>query len=72
MMLEELVALRCVCSHAVSVVLRDAGEQMCTVVFFDDELASSTHGEQIRECPSCGERLGLNRLLPRGCQKRQG
>lgn len=64
-MLEELVALRCVCSYAVAVVLRDAGEGMCTIGFFDDEATSETCGERVRECPSCSERLGLHRLLSR-------
>ena len=64
-MLEELVALRCVCSHAISVVLRDLGESMCSITFFDDEPTSETCRERVRECPSCGERLGLHRLLPR-------
>jgi hypothetical protein len=64
-MLEELLALRCVCSYAISVMLRGAGESICTIVFFDDEAASEICRERVRECPSCGERLGLHRLLPR-------
>jgi hypothetical protein len=69
MMLEELVALRCLCSYGISVVLRGSGEGMCTIVFFDNEPASETSGERVRECPSCGERLGLHRLLPRSFQE---
>jgi hypothetical protein len=69
MMLEELVALRCLCSYAISVVLRGAGEGICTIVFFDDGPTSETRGERVRECPSCGERLGLHRLLPRSLQE---
>lgn len=68
MMQEELVALRCVCTYAISVVLQTAGEDICYIVFFDDEPTSGTHGERVRECPSCGERLGLHRLLPRNSQ----
>ena len=63
-MLEELVALRCACSYAIAVVLQDAGESMCKIGFFD-EPTSETCGEQVRECPSCSERLGLHRLLSR-------
>ena len=65
MMLEELVALSCVCSHAISVVLRGAGEDICTITFFDDEPESESRGGQVRECPSCGERLGFHRLMGR-------
>jgi hypothetical protein len=64
-MLEELVALRCLCSYAIAVVLLDAGEQLCTITFYDGEPTSKTYDERVRECPSCGERLGLHRLLPR-------
>ena len=64
-MLEELVAMRCLCSYAISVELVGAGEQLCTIVFFDDEPMSETCRQRVRECPSCGERIGLHRLLPR-------
>ncbi len=64
-MFEELVARRCVCSHAITVLLLDAGEQLCTIAFFDGESTSDSYDERVRECPACGERLGLHRLLPR-------
>ena len=63
-MLEELVALRCLCSYSIGVVLLDAGEQLCIITFFDGEPTSQTYDERVRECPSCGERLELHRLLP--------
>lgn len=63
-MLEELVAMRCLCSYAISVALVEAGDQLCTIIYFDGEPMSETYDERLRECPSCSERLGLHRLLP--------
>jgi hypothetical protein len=68
-MLEELVEMRCLCSYAISVALLNAGEQLCTITFFDGEPMSVTYDELVRECPSCRERLGLHRLLPRSRQQ---
>jgi hypothetical protein len=68
-MLEQLVALRCLCSYAICVVLLDAGEQLCIITFFDGEPTSETYDERVSECPSCGERLELHRLLPRSLQE---
>jgi hypothetical protein len=64
-MLGELVEMRCLCSYPISVVLLGAGEQLSTITFFDGEPMSETYDERVRECPSCSERLGLHRLLPR-------
>ena len=64
-MLEELAWLHCVCSHAISVMLRGASEGMCTIIFFDDEASSETCGERVRECPACHQRLGIHRLMAR-------
>jgi hypothetical protein len=38
---------------------------LSTITFFDGEPMSETYDERVRECPSCSERLGLHRLLPR-------
>ena len=62
-MCEELVAMRCVCNHAIAVLLLDAGEQLCTITFFDGEPTSDTYDERVRECPACSEQLGLHWLL---------
>lgn len=58
-----LVALLCACGHAVCVLLRHEAEHLCTTVFLDDESTSETYGERVRECPNCGEQLGLHRLM---------
>jgi hypothetical protein len=64
-MLEELARLYCVCSYAISVRLQAAGEDMCTILFFDDEAASETCGERVRECPACHQQLGIHTLMAR-------
>jgi hypothetical protein len=64
-MIEDLLALLCVCGHALSVLLRGEDEYLCTLDFFDDESTSDTYGERVRECPTCGEQLGLHRLMAR-------
>jgi hypothetical protein len=39
------------------------GERLGFLVFFDDEPTSATYGEHIKDCPGCGEQLGLLVLL---------
>lgn len=63
-MIERLLALLCVCGHALSVLPRDE-EHLCFLIFFDDESTSETYSKRVRECPSCGEQLGLHRLMAR-------
>lgn len=62
---ENLLGVRCVCGHEVSVLQEDKDKYLCTLVFFDDESTSDACGERICECPSCGEQLGLHRLMAR-------
>ena len=57
--------LHCVCGHGLSYELRREGERLGTFSIFDDEPASESCGERICECPSCGEQLGLHRLMVR-------
>jgi hypothetical protein len=64
-MFEDLVALLCLCGHAVSVLLQDEGEKLCILAFFYNELTSETYGKRVRECPCCGEQLELHRLIAR-------
>jgi hypothetical protein len=45
--------------------VRQQGECLGFLVFFDDEPTSETLGERIGECPGCNERLGLLTLHPR-------
>jgi len=68
-MLEGSVAMRCLCSYAISVALLDAGDQLCTITFYDGNPTSDTYEERVRECPSCGEQIGLHRLLPSSGQE---
>jgi hypothetical protein len=42
------------------------GARLGFVHFFDDEPESATYGQQIEDCPSCGERLGLLGLFAPG------
>lgn len=68
-MIENLVALLCVCGHAMSVLPKSTEEHLCILDFFDDELSSESFGERVLECPGCGERLGLHRLTGRSKPK---
>ncbi len=52
-------ALRCVCGHALLCEVRSAGEGIGFLVCFDDEPTSETRGQQVKNCPSCGEPLIL-------------
>lgn len=59
---EEEVAeakLRCVCGHSIFCKLRSGGEHIGFLVFFDDEPTSETCGQQVKNCPGCGEQLRL-------------
>lgn len=51
--------LRCECGHAVLCEVQPEGERIGFLAFFDDEPASETHGRRVRECPTCGQQLGL-------------
>jgi hypothetical protein len=71
-MIGDLIALLCVCGHDMSVLLRNEDEHLCILNFFDNDPLSSTFGELVRECPGCGERLGLHRLTGAPNSKVQG
>lgn len=64
-MAEDAIALHGTCGHAVSMVLANRGERVCTLLFFDDEPSSDTYTEQVHKCPGCGELLGLHTLVGR-------
>jgi hypothetical protein len=55
----EEAALLCPCAYRIFCVVRRESERLGSLVFFDDDPTSQTHGERIHECPGCGERLGL-------------
>jgi hypothetical protein len=55
----EATRLLCECGHNIFCAVRQEGERLGLLVFFDDEPTSETLGERIRECPGCSERLGL-------------
>jgi hypothetical protein len=62
----EVVGLvSCPCGHGIFCRIVREGERLGTVVFFDDEVTSETHGERIERCARCGQKLELHRLLPR-------
>jgi hypothetical protein len=54
--------LRCVCGHAILCEVQSAGERIGYLTFVDDEPTSETRGRRIKECPNCGEQLGLPML----------
>jgi hypothetical protein len=57
--------LRCLCGYPVACELVSEGERLGFLAFFDDEEASPTYGEQVKQCPRCSQKLALHRLLPR-------
>ena len=54
--------LRCVCDHAILCEVQPEGERIGFLVFVDDEPASVTRGGRAKDCPGCGEQLGLPTL----------
>ena len=54
--------LPCICSYRVRCEVTRYGEQLGGLIFFDDEEASVTQGEQVLHCPGCQSLLGLSRL----------
>jgi hypothetical protein len=53
----------CVCGYRVRCGVARYGDQLGGLVFFDDETASLTRGDQVRQCPGCHSRLDLPGLL---------
>jgi hypothetical protein len=58
-------ALVCSCGYRILCELRQEGERLGLPVFFDDQPASETRGQQVRSCAGCGQSLGLHMLQAR-------
>jgi hypothetical protein len=52
-------ALRCVCGYQILCEVIREGERLGFLAFFDDESVSSTRSNRLKNCPSCGQPLGL-------------
>ena len=52
-------ALRCVCGHTILCEVQPGGERIGFLVFLDGEPTSKTCGQRVKNCPRCGEKLGL-------------
>jgi hypothetical protein len=52
-------ALRCICGYSIVCEVRPGGEHIGFLAFFDGETTSETYGQQVENCPGCGEQLGL-------------
>jgi hypothetical protein len=59
----EVTQLLCKCNYGISCGVRREGERLGFLVFFDDQEASETYGEQISWCPGCGARPDYHLLL---------
>jgi hypothetical protein len=64
-MLEGLAELLCACTYQILCEVRDEGERLGTLGFFDDGPQSETRGQRVTSCPGCGQRLGLHVLQAR-------
>jgi hypothetical protein len=64
-MQEVLAALVCSCGYRILCELRQEGERLGLPVFFDDQPASESRGQQVMSCPGCGQSLGLHMLQAR-------
>jgi hypothetical protein len=61
-MLEGIASLLCTCAYQILCEVREEGERLGTLVFFDDRPESETRGKQLTSCPGCGQKLGLHML----------
>ena len=52
-------AVGCVCGHGIICEVRNGGEHIGFLAFFDGEPTSETYGQRVKSCPRCGEQLGL-------------
>jgi hypothetical protein len=52
-------ALRCVCGYTILCEVQPGGEYIGFLVFFDGEPTSETYGQRVKNCPGCGELIGL-------------
>jgi hypothetical protein len=59
---EGLAALLCQCTYQIACEVRAVGERLGLLMFFDDEPASETRGQQVSSCPGCGQELRLHLL----------
>ncbi len=57
--------LRCVCGYSILCEVRSEGKRIGFLAFFDDEPTSETHGQRIKDCPGCAQRIGLHTLMPK-------
>ena len=61
--MKEAASSVCSCAHRLLCEAVREGERLGFLHFFDDEPKSATYGEHIKDCPGCGEQLGLLVLL---------
>jgi len=66
-----MATLQCSCGYAILCEVRRLGERLGTSVFFDNEPTSTTHGERVTRCPSCGEQLEFLRLWVENLRRRR-
>jgi hypothetical protein len=55
--------MRCACGHGIFCGLEPKGVRLGLLAYLDEEPSSSTYGERIEHCPSCGKRLAIHNLL---------
>ena len=68
---EQQTAVLCsACGHGIYCKLERKGVRLGLLAFFDDEPSSSTYGERVEHCPSCGKRLVIHNLLTKNSPKR--
>jgi hypothetical protein len=60
--LEGLAALLCACTYPILCEVSPQGERLGFLTFFDDGPESATRGQQVSNCPGCGQKLGLHLL----------
>jgi hypothetical protein len=61
--MDEATNFFCSCAHRLVCAVRRQGERLGFLDFFDDVPDSETRSQRVRECPGCGERLGLLALF---------
>ena len=61
--MEEPTRFVCSCAYRLVCAVGRQGERLGLLDFFDDEPESESLGQRVRECPGCGEQLGLLALF---------
>jgi hypothetical protein len=59
----EATRLLCECGQSICCAVRQEGERLGFLVFFDDQEVSKTYAEQVAYCPGCDARLDYPLLL---------